>query len=110
MLGLPPVSMAGGLLSLAGHGGLPPTTSAAAMAAAAAAAAANQGGLHALMRPDLRDDKASLAAIEERMKHSASASPLPRYCDSPYLFWHLNLVHHGFYPFICTVIMKTKSI
>ena len=77
-LGLPPVSMAGGLLSLAGHGGLPPTTSAAAMAAAAAAAAASQGGLHALMRPDLRDEKISLAAIEERIKHSASASPLPR--------------------------------
>lgn len=71
------MSMAGGLLSLAGHAGLPPTSSAAAMAAAAAAAAAGPGGLHALMRHDLRDEK-SLAAMEERMKHSASASPLPR--------------------------------
>jgi len=43
--------MSGGLLSLAGHPGLPPTTSAAAMAAVAAAAAGAPGGLHALMRP-----------------------------------------------------------
>jgi len=76
--GLPPGSMSGGLLSLAGHPGLPPTTSAAAMAAVAAAAAAGgPGGLHALMRPDMRDEK-PLSSIDERLKHSLSSSPLSR--------------------------------
>ena len=73
--GMPPGSMAGGLLGLAGHPGMPPTTSAAAMAAAAAAAAGGPGGLHALMRPDLRDEKPALSAMEDRLKHSASSSP-----------------------------------
>ena len=76
MPGLPPGSMAGGLLGLAGHPGMPPTSSAAAMAAAAAAAAGGPAGLHALMqRPDMRDEKPALAAMEERLKHSASSSP-----------------------------------
>lgn len=76
MPGLPPGSMAGGLLGLAGHPGMPPTSTAAAMAAAAAAAAGGPAGLHALMqRPDLRDEKPALAAMEERLKHSASSSP-----------------------------------
>jgi hypothetical protein len=44
-------------------------------AAAAAAAAGGPGGLHALMRPDLRDEKPALAAMEDRLKHSASSSP-----------------------------------
>lgn len=91
--GMPPCSMAGSLLSLAGgHPGLPPTTSAVA-AAAAAAAAAGGAGLHALMQqhqaaagirlggplqhpPMSTDEKPPLAAMEERLKHSASASPL----------------------------------
>ena len=49
--------------------------SAAAMAAAAAAAAAGQQGLHALMRPDLRDEKSALSSMDERLKHSSSSSP-----------------------------------
>lgn len=97
--GMPPVSMAGGLLSLAaasGHPGLPPTTSGSAMAAAAAAAAAggaaSMQNFHALMQQQsgLRpgaplgigapptssaiDEKPPMS-MEDRLKHSASASP-----------------------------------
>jgi len=93
--GMPPVSMAGGLLSLAGHPGMPPTTSASAMAAAAAAAAASSqaASFHALMQQQQNgirtsaplgmppassgslDEKPSISSMEERLKHSASASP-----------------------------------
>ena len=110
--GMPPVSMGGGLLSLAGgHPGVPPSSSSQATAMAqAAAAAAGLGGanFHALMQqhqngirtsgpPGLppgmgnpmsnslnsfkEEEKPSMAAIssmasmEERLKHSASASP-----------------------------------
>lgn len=89
---MPPVSMAGGLLSLAGHPGLPPTTSASAMAAAAAAAAAGSANFHALMQQQQNgirtsgplglpptssglDEKPPISSMEERLKHSASASP-----------------------------------
>lgn len=44
-------------------------------AAAAAAAAGGPAGLHALMRPDLRDEKPAISAMEERLKHSSSSSP-----------------------------------
>ena len=92
--GMPPVSMAGGLLSLAGgHPGLPPTTSATAMAQAAAAAAGLGGAnFHALMQQHQNgirtsapmgmpptsnsvDEKPSISSMEDRLKHSASASP-----------------------------------
>lgn len=94
--GMPPVSMAGGLLSLAGagHPGLPPTTSnAGAMAAAAAAAAAGSAAnFHALMQQQQQglrpggplgippptssmDEKPPTSIHEDRLKHSASASP-----------------------------------
>ena len=72
MPGMPPGAMAGamagGLLGLAGHPGMPPTSAAAVMAAAG-----SPGGLHSLMRPDLRDDKSALSALEDRLKHSASS-------------------------------------
>ena len=99
--GMPPVSMAGGLLSLAsGHPGLPPTTSA--VAAAAAAAAAGGANFHALMQQHQNgirtpgapgtpggaplgagmpptsssmEEKPSISSMEDRLKHSASASP-----------------------------------
>jgi len=92
--GIPPVSMAGGLLSLAGgHPGLPPTSSATAMAQAAAAAAGLGGAnFHALMQQHQNgirtsapmglpptsnsvDEKPSISSMEDRLKHSASASP-----------------------------------
>jgi len=92
--GMPPVSMAGGLLSLAGgHPGLPPTSSATAMAQAAAAAAGLGGAnFHALMQQHQNgirtsapmgmpptsnsvDEKPSISSMEDRLKHSASASP-----------------------------------
>merc|ERR1719219_1251455 len=92
--GMPPVSMAGGLLSLAGgHPGLPPTSSATAMAQAAAAAAGLGGAnFHALMQQRQNgirtsvpmgmpptsnsvDEKPSISSMEDRLKHSASASP-----------------------------------
>jgi len=61
--GMPPVSSAG-LLSLAGHGmpGLP------------------QASLQQIMarHEQLKDEKAPLAAMEERLKHSSSASPAGR--------------------------------
>ena len=63
MPGLPPASAAG-LLSLAGHpglGGLPPSSLAQMM----------QGR-------DMKDEKSSIAAMEERLKHSSSASPASR--------------------------------
>merc|ERR1711936_283277 len=94
--GMPPVSMAGGLLSLAGgHPGLPPTSSATAMAQAAAAAAGLGGAnFHALMQQHQNgirtsapmgmpptsnsvDEKPSISSMEDRLKHSASASPHP---------------------------------
>jgi len=53
----------------------PSLFSAAAMAAAAAVAAGGPGGLHALMRPDLRDEKPPLSAMDDRLKHSSSSSP-----------------------------------
>ncbi|XP_059081122.1 protein groucho-like isoform X3 [Tigriopus californicus] len=76
MPGVPPSSMAGGLLSLAGH-------PAAAAAAAASAAVSSAAGIHPLMHRaslgghDVKEEKPSLNAMEERMKHSASASPRP---------------------------------
>jgi len=95
--GMPPVSIAGGLLSLAGgHPGLPPTSSATAMAQAAAAAAGLGGAanFHALMQQHQNgirasgggsagvpstsnnvDEKPSFSSMEDRLKHSASASP-----------------------------------
>jgi len=89
---MPPTSVAG-LLSLAGHPGIPASS-----AAAVASSAAAMGGLHALAaqqhRPPLpgsappvggdpagvsRDGKPTAAGLqaagEERLKHSASASP-----------------------------------
>ena len=101
--GMPPGSMAGGLLSLAGgHPGMPPTSTsqqAAAATAAAAAAAAGAGGagLHAFLQQQQNglngirtsapmgmptttsnshvDEKPSISSMDERLKHSASASP-----------------------------------
>jgi len=57
--GMPP-SSAAGLLSLAGHGIMPPTSIQQLMARHGA---------------DMKEDKSPLAAMEERLKHSASASP-----------------------------------
>ena len=63
MPGLPPASAAG-LLSLAGHPGLPglPPSSLAQM----------------MGHRDMKDEKSGLAAMEERLKHSSSASPASR--------------------------------
>jgi len=62
--GLPP-SSAAGLLSLAGHGipGLPPTS---------------LQQLMARQHEHMKEEKTPLAAMEERLKHSASASPAGR--------------------------------
>jgi len=69
--GMPP-SSAAGLLSLAGHGipGLPPTSLQQLMARHGAAGGAGPA--------DLKEDKSPLAAMEERLKHSSSASPAGR--------------------------------
>ena len=63
MPGFPP-SSAAGLLSLAGHPGLPglPPTSLAQL----------------MGHRDIKDEKPMSAAMEERLKHSSSASPASR--------------------------------
>jgi len=67
MPGFPPTSAAAGLLSLAGHPGLPglPPTSIQQLMA--------QRG-----HSDIKDEKPGLQAMEERLKHSSSASPASR--------------------------------
>merc|ERR1719189_1565934 len=97
--GMPPASMASGLLSLAGHPGLPPVTCAPPGALSSMAGSLPPGApnplahLASLQRPgapgsapggppglphlpDSRDEKPPLAAMEERLKNSSSASPL----------------------------------
>ena len=100
--GMPPASMASGLLSLAGHPGLPPVTCGPpggiqSMALSSMAGSLPPGApnplahLASLQRPpgsapggppglphlpDSRDEKPPLAAMEERLKNSSSASPL----------------------------------
>ena len=66
MPGFPPTSAAAGLLSLAGHPGLPglPPTSI--------------QQLMAQRGHDIKDEKPGLAAMEDRLKHSSSASPASR--------------------------------
>lgn len=63
MPGFPPTSSAAGLLSLAGHPGLPglPPTSI--------------QQLMAQRGHDIKDEKPGISAMEERLKHSSSASP-----------------------------------
>ena len=63
--GMPP-SSAAGLLSLAGHGIMPPTSIQQLMARHGA---------------EMKEDKSPLAAMEERLKHSSSASPASRYAN-----------------------------
>merc|ERR1719350_2418111 len=67
MPGFPPTSAAAGLLSLAGHPGLPglPPTSIQQLMA--------QRGGHEKF--EIKDEKPGLAAMEDRLKHSSSASP-----------------------------------
>ena len=70
MPGFPPTSAAAGLLSLAGHPGmpgLPPTSIQQLMA---------QRGGHEKF--EIKDEKPGLAAMEDRLKHSSSASPASR--------------------------------
>merc|ERR1719414_2874606 len=96
--GMPPTSMASGLLSLAGHPGLPPISSAppgalGSMAGLPPGAPNPLAHLASLQRPgapssapggppglphlpESRDEKPPLAAMEERLKNSSSASPL----------------------------------
>ena len=66
MPGFPPTSAAAGLLSLAGHPGLPglPPTSI--------------QQLMAQRGHEIKDEKPGLAAMEDRLKHSSSASPASR--------------------------------
>ena len=69
MPGFPPTSSAAGLLSLAGHPGLPPTSIQQLMA---------QRGLGLPPGADIKDEKPGLQAMEDRLKHSSSASPASR--------------------------------
>jgi len=68
MPGFPPTSSAAGLLSLAGHPGLPPTSIQQLIA---------QRGLPGMPGApgDVKDEKPGLQAMEDRLKHSSSASP-----------------------------------
>ena len=71
MPGFPPTSSAAGLLSLAGHPGMPPTS--------IQQLIAQRGGLG--MPPgqqDMKEEKPGLQAMEDRLKHSSSASPASR--------------------------------
>merc|ERR1719328_467285 len=79
--GMPPTSMASGLLSLAGHPGLPPIApnplahlASLQRPGAPSSAPGGPPGLPHL--PESRDEKPPLAAMEERLKNSSSASPL----------------------------------
>ena len=71
MPGFPPTSSAAGLLSLAGHPGLPPTSIQQLIA---------QRGLPGMPGApgDVKDEKPGLQAMEDRLKHSSSASPASR--------------------------------
>jgi hypothetical protein len=70
MPGFPPTSGAAGLLSLAGHPGMPPTSI---QQLIAQRGLAGMGG-----GPDIKDEKPGMQAIEDRLKHSSSASPASR--------------------------------
>jgi len=72
MPGFPPTSSAAGLLSLAGHPGLPglPPSSIQQLMAQRAASGMGMGGPESI-----KDEKPALQAMEDRLKHSSSASP-----------------------------------